>query len=188
MKRCSWPCSAITVSNSVGLTWPPGNAFGRIEPYFPSAGTLDLDAADADESRVYLPAEGKLFARDLTSGRAAWTADLNAAAEAPPGTGWRVIAGRRAVIALPRIPIAADPPWTVAARIARRFTATCRLPAGLASVYDAWVARTLPVLLLDPETGDVRGRIDLPAGPVAVVRSRPDGLTIATTGRAYQLK
>jgi outer membrane protein assembly factor BamB len=155
------------------------------------AGEVDLSAADADLAHLYVPAEGTLTALRMADGRAAWAADLSAAAGGWRGP-WRVRVGRKAVVAYPEAPIPTDPPWVAAGRAAGSFAlapGVWRLPALAAGLYDGWAARTVPVVFLDPDTGRVRHRLDLPAaGPALGVHLGPDHAVVATAGKAYWLQ
>jgi hypothetical protein len=63
------------------------------------------------------------------------------------------------------------------------------VPYLIDALYDGWTARTVPVVVLDPETGRVRRRLDLPAvGPALGVHLGPDHAVVATAGRAYWLQ
>jgi hypothetical protein len=85
-----------------------------------------------------------------------------------------------------------DSPAEVFARAGRRLLAdpaAWRLPQLAAGVYDAWAVRSLPVLVVDPATGAVRHRLDLPAtGPATTVSFTPDAAVVATIGKAYWLR
>jgi len=152
-------------------------------------GSLDLSAADADPDRFYLPTTGSLFALNRRTGREEWRADLP---PLPEGSGWRVLAGRRAVIATPRTAVPADDLGAAAERSLRRMTefpSPLRLLGGAVALFDACVTHTLPVLLFDPDSGRLDQRIDLPAtGPTAVVCLHAETATVATTGRLVWLK
>jgi hypothetical protein len=152
-------------------------------------GSLDLSAADADPDRFYLPTTDALFALNRRTGREEWRADLP---PLPEGNGWRVRAGRRAVIATPNAAVPNDDLGTTAERSLRRvseFPSPLRLLGGAAALFDACVTHTLPVLLFDPDSGRLGQRIDLPAtGPMVVVCLHAETATVATTGRLVWLK
>ena len=154
---------------------------------FADAFAIDLSAADADADCAYVPIANTLLALALATGKRAWAADLPAA----PG-GWVVRAGTACVIAYPARAIPREPTADVLARVAKSFRRepfAWRLPGLALTLYDAWVDRTLPVLLFDPETGARVGRYDLPArGPA--VRAWFDATTavFATGDRVVWLK
>jgi hypothetical protein len=123
-----------------------------------------------------------LTAFDLANGREVWSADL-------PGDGWRVRVGRGGVVAYSPDARPEEPFTTTVARLARRFADDPRLVVGLiATVAAGWWNRTVPVVLLDPETGERRARRDVPAGgPVAGVHLAGDLALVVTVGRATRL-
>ncbi|MBX9627400.1 MAG: PQQ-binding-like beta-propeller repeat protein, partial [Gemmataceae bacterium] len=160
-----------------------GSSLWAGRPAFVDAARVDLRAADADPHHLYLPAGDRLVALDLGTGKPAWAADL------PPNApgGWVVRAARRVVVVFPAEALPAEPVagvWERAVRSWARFPAGWRLPGLAAAVYDTWAARTAPVLLLDPETGEHRKTIALPAaGPGVVAVPTADALVVATGDR-----
>ena len=124
------------------------------------------------------------LSHELDNGRIQWTADL------PPGHDWRVRAGTTALLAWPALPAPLDPLDRILPRAVESFLrcpAAHRLPALALGVYDAWAARTVPVLILEPATGRVRQRLDLAAGPVVALHADAAGAVVVTAGRAYWL-
>jgi hypothetical protein len=121
----------------------------------------------------------------MTDGRTMWVADLFATVG-----GWRAYAGRRAVVAIPTRPVSADPPSPGRAAVSYALApGVWRVPSLAAALYDGWAARTVPVIVLDPETGRVRRRLDLPAvGPALGVHLGLDHAVVATAGKAYWLQ
>jgi hypothetical protein len=64
-----------------------------------------------------------------------------------------------------------------------------RLPGLLGTLYDNYVARGVPVLLFDPETGKRLARFDVPArGPGVTAYFGADAAVIATGDRVVWLK
>jgi outer membrane protein assembly factor BamB len=156
---------------------------------FLPAGELDLSAVETDLVNLYVPAEGRLTALRMTDGRTAWVTDLSALVGGWRGS-WRVRPGRKAVIAYPAVPIPTDVPSLGQAAVSFAFApGAWRVPSLTAALYDGWTARTVPVFVLDPETGRVRRRLDLSAaGPALGVHLGPSFAVVATAGRAYWLK
>src|SRR5262249_38326877 len=102
--------------------------------------------------RAYIAANNRLLALNLDTGKTAWDVELPDS----HGSGWVVRSGKACVIVYPRSAIPAQEiaaVWSRVARSFRREPAGWRLPGLAATLYDAWVKRTVPVLLLDPETG-----------------------------------
>jgi hypothetical protein len=159
------------------------------EPAFLDADRIDLAACDADPWRVFVPCDGKLHALTLAKGEPSWEADLP---ETNGAGGWVVRAGRRAVIAYPASAVPAEPPADVAERFVRslpRQPLGWRLPAVAAGLYDAWVARSVPVLLFDPEDGTLLKQLDVPArGPGVTAYFAGDTAVVVTGGRVAWIK
>ena len=159
------------------------------DPVFADADRIDLFAADADAERVYVPAGNRLLAVALADGKPAWEAALPDACGA---RGWVVRAGKACVVAYPSEALPAEPPGAVWERLARSFRAepfVWRLPGLAATLYDAWVDRTVPVLLFDPETGKRLARFDVPArGPAVTAWFDAGAAVIATGDRVVWLK
>jgi outer membrane protein assembly factor BamB len=162
--------------------WPSG-------PAFLDADRVNLAHADADADRVYLPAGNVLAAVALKDGKPAWEAELP---ETRGAGGWVVRAGRKCVIAYPEFAIPREPVADVLSRVARSFRANpemSRLPGLAVGLYDAWVTRSVPVLLFDPETGKELARFDIPAaGPHVTVWFDRDLAVVATGNRICWLR
>jgi hypothetical protein len=151
------------------------------EPVFLDAGRVDLAAVDADDERVYVPAGGRLVAAWREDGSPAWRAELPALNGA---AGWRVRAGRRAVIAYPTEAIPTEPVADVWGRVTRSFgraPLAWRLPPLGETLAETWSDRRVPVLVFDPETGELLRRLTLPArGPVVTAHFDGDTALVVT--------
>jgi outer membrane protein assembly factor BamB len=158
-------------------------------PTFADAAHVALTSIDADAERAYVPAANKLLALSLGTGKPVWEVDLPAA-HGPRG--WVVRAGKTCVIAYPAEAIPVEPPEVVLTRLGRSFAREpflWRLPGLAGTLYDTWVARAVPVLLLDPKTGKRLGRVDVPArGPGVTASFSADATVIATGDRVVWLK
>lgn len=158
-------------------------------PAFLDTNRIHLAHTDADAQHIYVPIAKSLLAVTLKSGRTEWEAEL-------PNThgagGWVVRAGDKCVIAYPETAIPREPVADVANRILRalsREPTAWRLPGLAAGLYDAWVTRTVPVLLLDPETGKELARIEIPAaGPAVTAWFDRDTAVVATGDRIVWLR
>ncbi|MFO0847527.1 MAG: PQQ-binding-like beta-propeller repeat protein [Gemmataceae bacterium] len=155
--------------------WPDG-------PTLLPTGSLDLSAAAATDTAVFMPVGDRLTAVRLLDGRQVWSVRL------PTDTGsrWRVRVGRRAVFVWPAVSRdGAD--WERAVRRLALFPAVWRLPALAAAAYDAWATAPVPLLAFDPDTGRQLAQLELPAGADAVVSlgRRP---VVVGNRRAYWLK
>ncbi len=159
------------------------------DPTFANADRIDLSAADADADRAYVPAANKLLALTLSNGKVAWEAELP---DAHSARGWVVRAGKSCVLVYPAEAVPAEPSGAVWNRLVRSFARepfVWRLPGLAATLYDAWVARAVPVLLFDPETGKRLGRFDIPArGPAVTAWFDADRAVIATGDRVVWIK
>ena len=162
-------------------TWSRG-------PAFADADRIDFGAADADADRAYVPAANKLLAVALASGKPAWEVKLPDAR----GAGWVVRAGKSGLLVYPAQAIPSEPTGAVLDRLARSFAREpylWRLPALAGTLYDTWVARAAPVLILDPETGQQLARFDLSArGPALSAHVGAGATAIATGDRVVWLK
>ncbi|MBN9120865.1 MAG: PQQ-binding-like beta-propeller repeat protein, partial [Planctomycetes bacterium] len=159
------------------------------DPAFADADRVDLSSSDADADRAYVPAANKLLALALTNGKLAWEADLP---DARGPKGWVARAGKSCVIVYPAEAVPVETPDAVLDRLAKSFGRepfVWRLPGLAATLYDAWVARAVPVLLFDPETGRRLARFDVPArGPAVTAWFDADRAAIATGDRVVWLK
>lgn len=157
--------------------WKGGSAFL-------DADRVNLANADADADRIYVPAGNTLAAFSLKDGKPAWEAELP---DAHGAGGWVVKAGQQCVIAYPEAAIPRESVANVLLRVGRSFRndpQATRLPALLAGLYDAWVARSVPVLLFDPETGKRLHAFDVPAsGPTVTAWFERDLAVVATGDR-----
>lgn len=151
-------------------------------PAFVDANRMNLAKVDADRLHIYVPQGDQLIALTQKTGRSEWTAPL------PPirGAGsWVVRAGARCVIVYPDAAIPQEPVAEVLRRLIqtlRSGPALWRLPGLLAGLYDAWVTRTVPVLVFDPETGKQLTQFEIPAAGPAVTAWFDQDLAVVATG------
>ncbi|HSQ57288.1 MAG TPA: PQQ-binding-like beta-propeller repeat protein, partial [Gemmata sp.] len=166
-----------------------GSSLWTSGPAFVDSDRVNLAHADADSSRIYIPTSTAVIALGLKRGQPAWKAKL-------PDTcgtgGWVVKAGRECVIVYPEFAIPREPVADVlhrAVRSLRTEPGLSRLPGLAAGLYDAWVTRTVPVFLLDPESGKQLSRFDIPAaGPHVTAWFERDLAVIATGDRVCWFK
>jgi hypothetical protein len=158
-------------------------------PAFADADRVFLSAADADSERTYVPVGNKLLALALSNGKTAWEVDLP---DARTSRGWVVRAGKTCLLVYPAEAIPAEPPGVVWDRLVKSFVRephVWRLPGLVDTLYDTWVARAAPVLLLDPETGKRLARHDIPArGPAVTAHISADATVISTGDRVVWIK
>lgn len=159
-----------------------GKSLWQSRPAFLDTARVDLRSADADPDRLYVPAAGKLLALSLADGRVAWEAELPDRKHARE---WVVRAGRKVVIvypveAIPHEPV--DEGWDRAVTSFLRGPLVWRLPWLGVSVYDSWTDRTVPVLLFDPESGELLKKVSVPASGPFVTACFEDDLAVLVTG------
>ena len=138
---------------------------------------------------VVVPVGNRLVAVCLRDGKCSWQAKLPNA----NGAGrWVVRVGRQCVIAYAESAVPREPVADVLGRLLHSFEsepAVWRLPGLALGAYDAWVARGVPVLLFDPETGKRLARFDIPAaGPAVTAYFERDLAVIATGDRVVWLR
>jgi|GEM_PF-1016591 len=153
--------------------------------------TVDLLGADTDDRRVYLPADGQLYARELRTGRQAWTANLAALAGLPPSCCWKVRVGRHGLIASLLIPVPTTDLTAMASRMLLRWwiaPQAARLPSMFLGLSEGAIQRSVAVVILDPETGKLRQRLQWTCGPVAFLSLTTDQAVFVTAGRADWLR
>ena len=166
-----------------------GKAVWRSGAAFLDADRIELANADADAERVYVPFGNTLAAFTLKDGKSAWEIELQ---EAHESGGWVVRAGQKCVIVYPEAAIPREPVTNVFDRVVRSFwnePALWRLPGLASGLYDAWITRTVPVLLLDPETGKRLAKFELPAtGPAVTAWFEREVAVVATGSRVVWLR
>jgi outer membrane protein assembly factor BamB len=150
------------------------------------AGTIRLEAAEANREHLVIPVENRLVALQSTDGREAWHRDM------PFAAGWQVRLGRSAVIAFPSLAVNSEDSSILEARLARRFWEYPILPRalGLASTWvDSQVDCRLPILLIDRDSGTHLSRVDVPSlGTRVGVHLLGDTAAVASFGRICWLK
>jgi outer membrane protein assembly factor BamB len=155
---------------------------------------VNLLDGDVDATATYVPAEGQIFAVRHNDGKLKWptAVDLTTRTLTTPELAWQTIAGLRCIAAVPQNAVPMENFTAVARRLLARFAArpTVRMLPGLACVLgEACTESRLPIVLLDPETGDTLAKHDLNCtGPSVAVAARGNFLVVATVGRAYLLK
>ena len=166
-----------------------GKSFWAAGPAFLDTSRIDLTTCDADLARVYLPIGGKLSALGLDDGRTTWEVDFPGM---PAPGGWVVRAGPNVVVAYPLEAVPQEPVervWSRAVESFLRLPLSWRLPWLGVAVYDTWAARTVPVLLFDPESGRLQKVIRIPArGPRVICHLEGELAVVATGDRVVWLR
>jgi hypothetical protein len=136
-----------------------------------------------------MPVGNSLVAIELKTGEVAWEVKLP---ELHGVRGWTVCAGQKCAIvyplaAIPREPIAGF--WSRMIGTLQKNPEMWRLPGLAVGLYDAWVVRSFPILMLDLETGRLLGKIEVPAlGPAVTVCFERNVAVVATGDRVCWLK
>lgn len=147
---------------------------------------VDLQLADADDNRIYLTADGKVFALNRDTLRETWRSTLP---DVPDGVRWKVLAGRTTLIVYPSEPLPAEP-WDAerAVRSAAYHPTALRLIGTTTAWAESVTRSTFPALILDNATGKIQQRLDVSVGgPAVAVIPRSDSVLVASTGRAVWL-
>jgi outer membrane protein assembly factor BamB len=159
------------------------------EAFLVESGVLDIESVDADQALLYVIAGKTLSAISLEDGKVVWEIHLP---ECLGEGDWTVKAGGRSIVVHPNYALSREPVEGMLTRCLNRLEQepfTWRLPGMLGGLYDAWIARSLPVLLLDPETGRTLGKYTLPAlGPAVTVFHQSETMVIATGSRVVWLR
>ena len=152
---------ARNYGTEVQLLTPDGRALRPRGVVLPAFG-VDLARARRAEHATFVPAGGKLYALRDFDGRLAWPAtDLAALTNWPRDAAWRVLPGRRAVLAYPEMARPLVPFGTTARRLlhqAARHPHATLLPSFLFAFADD-VAR-LPAAAVVPRPRDRPGAFD----------------------------
>jgi hypothetical protein len=145
-------------------------------PAFLDAATITLQDMAADSQRLYLPLPNRVVALRSDNGKQIWEANL------PTGR-WSLQALGNAVTAIPRSGETSTVK-NIATTLASRLSTM-----GLLQVSAALLEPDRqPILILDPDTGQVWHKLDNYDGPITAVAVRVDGLWLATPRTIYRLK
>ncbi len=153
--------------------WASGPALVR-------ANAIDVNATDADQERLYVPVADRLVALKLDTGREAWDVPL------PYPARWRAVATANALLVFPREAVAFKPASVLASFA--RYPHPRRAFGLLGTAAAEYFHRTVPLLLVDPRTGRLQQRLDLPAGGLVAVDVTADGVYVAAGGAIYRLQ
>ncbi len=163
-------------------TWPGGAVFLDTD-------RISLAHADADDSHIYVAVGNRLVAYDLRDGHKAWEQELQ---HSHGAAHWVIRAGRKNVMAYPEAAIPREPLeafWNRALRGIQRDPSLERLLSLSVGAYDAWVRRSVPLSLFDPQSGQPAGQFEIPArGPTLSVWFERDTTVVATGDRVVWLR
>jgi outer membrane protein assembly factor BamB len=157
-------------------------------PVFVDAERLNLAAAAADADTLYLPTRNKLVAVTQRSGKTVWERELP---DCPAG--WIVVpVGDERLLVYGAEGRPQEPPEAVLRRLLpsfRREPFVWRLPGWCATLYDAWIARSVPVVVVDATTGQRIAGWEIPArGPIVTAAFHRNAAVFATGDRIVWIK
>jgi hypothetical protein len=166
-----------------------GAQLWRNGPSFLPTMSINPAATAWDDQRLYIPCASQLIALRLDTGQVAWQVALS---DNDVSNEWTVHCANNVIFAIPTTAIPEEPLAMVVKQIAWSFARRPiiqRLPGLVKTLYDAWIERTVPVLVFDPITGRQLQRVDLSAcGPVLSAHLSTDGLAVQTGKTLYLLK
>ena len=144
-----------------------------------------LAGLTADRERLYLPGPGGVVGCARRDGGRAWRCDW-------PSEGiWQTVATSRGLLACRTAPLPEEPLAEVLVRAARRLAewpSPIRFAGLCTTLFRTLFTGTATVVLFDPETGRVAGRVDAPAlGPFAKIQKSVFSALLLTTGRTTEL-
>jgi len=146
---------------------------------------VDLTKSDADDERVYAPADGKVVALNCETLRESWRSTLPEL----ESVRWQIRVGKTTLIVCPTEAVQVES-WSAVSSVrgVANHPNSLRLLGTAGGLFDAATRFVFPVLILDPATGKQLQRFDVPTlGPTVTVMPRTDGLLVASTGRAVWL-
>jgi outer membrane protein assembly factor BamB len=127
--------------------------------------------------RFFAAADGTLTAFDWKDGRPLWEVPLPDA----PHSHWRLSVSPHGLLVHPAEAVLLKPDFDAIGEFRRAGWSRDGLLRAVDRSYDAWTARELPVLVLDPADGRLVQRLTFPAaGPAAGVAVTPKGAVVVT--------
>ena len=159
---------------------------GRLLPPALLPSGVELANSDVSEERIYLPADGKVYALNRETLKETWRSTLP---ELPDGVRWQVRVGKTTLIVHPAEAVREES-WGTgpSVRSVANHPTALRLLGTAGGLFDAATRFVFPVIILDPNTGKQLQRLDVSTfGPVVVALPRSDGLLVASTGKATWL-
>ena len=149
----------------------------------PQATLADLTA---DRERLYLPDPGGVVGCARRDGGRTWRCDW------PSEGPWQTVATSRGLMASRPVPLPEEALGEVlvrAARLLAKWPSPFRFAGLCTTLFRTLFAGTATVLLIDPETGRIAGRVDTPAlGPLARIQKCGFRALLLTTGGSAELK
>jgi outer membrane protein assembly factor BamB len=145
----------------------------------------ELDDVAFRDDRFFTAADGVLAAHDWATGNPVWETPLPDA----PHTRWRITVAPQVLLLHPAEALLLNPRFDAIGEFRRAGWDKTRLLTAMSRSYDAWTARELPVLFIDPTDGRLVQRLTFPAaGPAAGVAVTPKGVVVVTGKGSWTLK
>lgn len=149
------------------------------EPAMLASSTFECESLAADRQFLFAPSVDRLIAFKLDTGRAAWSSNL------PLSARWRAVPVRNRLFLYPAEAVSVEP--VAPFRSFLRYPHPRRISGLFGTVADDYFARTVPILLFDPQSGELQQRLEVrAAGPVSV-RVSADGAVLAVGGSIYRI-
>lgn len=144
----------------------------------------ELDDVAFSGDRFFTTADGTLVAYDWKDGQALWEVPLPDA----PHSQWRLSVSRQGLLVHPAEAVLLKPDFDVIGEFRKAGWSRDGLLRAVDRSYDAWTARELPVLVIDPTDGRLVQRLTFPAaGPAAGVAVTPKGVVVVTGKGSWTL-
>jgi hypothetical protein len=144
----------------------------------------ELEDVAFSGDRFFTAADGTLAAHDWKDGRTLWEVPLP---DAPP-TRWRLSVSPQGLLAHPAEAVMLKPDFDAIGEFRRAGWSRDGLLQAVGRSYDAWTARELPVLVLNPADGRLVQHLTFPAaGPAAGVAVTPKGVVVVTGKGSWTL-
>lgn len=184
VSRVFGPDVFVVVSKNVGdEVYRPFHDLRPVPRLLPTG--VDILSADSDDGRIYLPADGKVYALNRETLKESWRFTLPEL----EGVRWQARVGKTTLIVYPTEAVREES-WGAepSVRSVANHPTALRLLGTAGGLFDAATRYVFPVLILDLTTGKQLQRLDVPTlGSTAAVTPRTDGLLVASTGRAVWL-
>ncbi|MBO0697241.1 MAG: PQQ-binding-like beta-propeller repeat protein, partial [Zavarzinella sp.] len=144
----------------------------------------ELDDIAFSGDRFFIAAEGTLVAYDWKDGQAFWDVPLPEA----PHAHWRLSVSPQGLLVHPTEAVLLKAEFDAIGEFRRAGWSRDGLLRAVDKSYDAWAARELPVLVIDPADGRLVQRFTFPAaGPAAGVAVTPKGVVVVTGKGSWTL-
>jgi hypothetical protein len=150
-----------------------GQAVWKSGPVFLDAASVRLDDMAADREHLFVSQPDRVIAIRADTGRTSWQTPL------PSNSQWSLHSLGNAIAVVPRT---MEMP-----RFEKLPTALLwHNPFQIAAAFAE--PEPVPILLLSPETGEIKHRLEIPSGPIIAATVRSSGLWLAAPRAIYLVK